>query len=67
MSYGTDYPTLWHRAAFFIDKILRGESVGDIPIERPTKFEFCLNLVTAKALGIEIPPAMLALADEVIE
>jgi putative ABC transport system substrate-binding protein len=67
LSYGPDYPALWHRAAYFVDKILKGESVGDIPIERPTKFDFCLNLSTAKVLGIEFPPAMLALADEVIE
>ena len=67
LSYGPDFPALWHRAAYFIDKILKGESVGDIPIERPTKFDFCINLSTAKVLGIEIPPAMLALADEVIE
>ena len=67
LSYGYDFPPLWHRAAYFIDKILNGEKVGDIPVERPTKFDFCLNLKTAKVLGIEIPPAMLALADEVIE
>ena len=56
LSYGTDFPTIWHRAAYFIDKILKGEGVGDIPIEQPTKFDFCLNLSTAKVLGIEIPP-----------
>jgi putative tryptophan/tyrosine transport system substrate-binding protein len=67
LSYGPDYPTLWHRGASFIDKILKGESIGNIPVERPTKFDFCLNLKTAKVLGIEIPPAMLALANEVIE
>jgi putative ABC transport system substrate-binding protein len=67
LSYGPDFPTLWHRAAHFIDKILKGERVGDIPVERPTKFDLCFNLRTAKVLGIEIPPAMLALADEVIE
>jgi len=67
LSYGADFPTLWHLAAYFIDKILKGESVGDIPIQRPTKFELCFNLRTAKVLGIEIPPTMLALADEVIE
>jgi putative ABC transport system substrate-binding protein len=66
-SYGADFPTMYHRAAYFVDKILKGESVSDIPIERPTKFEFCLNLKTAKLLGIEIAPAMLALADEVID
>ena len=67
LSYGPDFPTLWHRGAYFVDKILKGESVGDIPIERPTKFDFCISLRTAKVLGIEISPAMLALADEVIE
>ncbi len=67
LSYGPDFPTLWHRAARLIDKILKGERVGDIPIERPTRFDFCLNLRTAKVLGIEIPPAILALADVVIE
>ncbi len=67
LSYGPDYPTLWHRAAYFIDKILKGQSVSDIPVERPTKFDFCLNLKTAKVLGIEISPAMLALTDQVID
>jgi putative ABC transport system substrate-binding protein len=67
LSYGPDFPALWHRAAYFIDKILKGENVGDIPIERPTKFDLCFNRSTAKVLGIEISPALLALADEVIE
>lgn len=67
LSYGPDFPTLWHGAAPFVDKILKGERVGDIPVQQPTKFSFCLNLKTAKVLGIEISPAMLALADEVIE
>jgi putative ABC transport system substrate-binding protein len=67
LSYGADFPTLWVRAAYFVDKILKGESVGDIPVELPTKFELCLNLRTAKVLGIEFSPAILALADEVIE
>ena len=67
LSYGPDFSALWRRGASFVDKILKGERVGDIPIEQPTKFDFCLNLKTAKALGIDIPPAMLALADEVIE
>jgi putative tryptophan/tyrosine transport system substrate-binding protein len=67
LSYGVDFPTLWHSAAHIIDKILTGERVGDIPIQQPIKFDFCLNLKTAKLLGIEIPPAVLALADEVIE
>jgi putative ABC transport system substrate-binding protein len=67
LSYGPDYPALWYRGAAYIDKILKGQSISDIPVERPTKFDFCINLKTAKALGIEIPPAMLALADQVIE
>ena len=67
MSYGPNFPDLFRRAAELIDKILRGTKPGDIPVEQPTKFEFVLNLTTAKALGLEIPPALLALADEVIE
>ena len=66
-SYGPDFPTLWHGAGYFVDKILKGVKVGDLPIQQPTKFEFSINLQTAKALGIEIPAAMLALADQVIE
>jgi putative ABC transport system substrate-binding protein len=67
MSYGTNYPKLWQRAAELIDKILRGAKPGDIPIEQPTKFDLVVNLITAKALGLEIPPLLLARADEVIE
>ena len=67
MSYGTNYPKLWQRAAELIDKILRGAKPGDIPIEQPTKFDLVINLITAKALGLEIPPLLLARADEVIE
>ena len=67
VSYGPNFPDLFRRAAELIDKILRGTKPGDIPVEQPTKFEFVLNLTTAKALGLEIPPALLALADEVIE
>jgi putative ABC transport system substrate-binding protein len=66
LSYGVDFPTLWYDSAHFVDKILKGERVGDIPVQQP-KFYFCLNLRTAEVLGIEIPPAMVALADEVIE
>jgi ABC-type uncharacterized transport system substrate-binding protein len=67
MSYGPDFPDLFRRTAEIVDKILRGQKPGDIPVEQPTKFEFVVNLTTAKALGIAVPPAVLALADEAIE
>jgi ABC-type uncharacterized transport system substrate-binding protein len=67
MSYGPNFPDLFRRAADFVDKILRGAKPGDIPVEQPTKFDFVINLTTAKALGLEIPPTLLARANEVIE
>jgi putative ABC transport system substrate-binding protein len=67
MSYGPNYPDLFRRAAEYVDKILRGMKPANIPVEQPTKFDVVVNLKTAKELGVEVPPTLLARADEVIE
>ena len=66
-TYGVNRADLWRRSASYVDKIIRGAKPGDLPVEQPTRFEMVINLNHAKALGLEVPPSLLALADEVIE
>ena len=67
LSYGVDQVDLFRRAASYVDRILRGEKPGDLPVQFPTKFEMVVNRQTAKALGLAIPPSIMLRADEVIE
>jgi putative ABC transport system substrate-binding protein len=67
ISYGVDAVDLFRRSADYVDRILRGERAADLPVQAPVKYELAINLKTAKALGLQIPDRLLALADEVIE
>ena len=67
VGYGVDVAVLFRRAAYFVDKILKGANPGDLPIEQATKFRTIVNLKTAKAIGVDMPPTLLAGADQVIE
>jgi len=67
LAYGPDFPSMWRQLAGYVDRVLRGARVGDLPVERPSKFTLVLNLKTAKALGLSLPQPLVLRADEVIQ
>ena len=67
MAYGSPLSYLWRRTAYYVDKILKGANPADLPVEQPSRFELAVNLKTAKALGIKVPPVVLLQAERVIE
>jgi putative ABC transport system substrate-binding protein len=67
VSYGADLAALWRRAVTYVDRILRGAAPGELPIEQPTKFELVINMKTARAIGLTLPPGLLLRADQVLE
>ena len=67
ISYGPNFPHLFRRAADYVDKILRGTKAAELPVEQPTTFDLIVNLLTAKAIGLDVPPTLLARADDVIK